>query len=49
VREGWSGDSIPLFHTYRFRNGQWRRWERRMLGDWEDGGEDSWPDRRLFP
>jgi len=49
VREGWSGDSITLFHTYRFRNGQWRRWERRMLGDWEDGGEDSWPDRRLFP
>lgn len=49
VREGYSGDNVILFHTYRFRDGRWHRWERRMLGDWEDGGEDSWPDRRLFP
>lgn len=49
VREGFSGDSVILFQTYRYRGGQWHRWERRMIGEWEDGGEDSWPDRRLFP
>lgn len=49
VREGLSGDSVVLFQTYRFRDGHWHRWERRMIGEWEDGGEDSWPDMRLFP
>jgi hypothetical protein len=49
VREGLSGDSVILFRTYRFHDGRWWFSERHMLGDWEDGGEDSWPDRRLFP
>lgn len=49
VREGLSGDSVTLFRTYRFRDGLWWFSERRMIGDWEDNGEDSWPDRRMFP
>lgn len=49
VREGLSGDAVTLFQTYRYRDGRWHLWERRMIGDWEDGGEDSWPDMRLFP